>query len=259
MKVSVIIPVYNEAPYLKRCLDSIPTSDEIEVIVVDDGSTDGSAKICDKYKKRFVIVHQENRGVSAARNRGIDLAIGEYVTFLDSDDQYLDTSFDIMLRTIEKAPRENIIQFNHYRHYAEINKTALKYTNNEGFYRFDKRPQQWCMVWNKLYKKKFLNDNHIRFEEGLQYGEDEIFNLKCLFANLYLWHEQSPLLMRHFDNKQSLAHTIDYEKVDKQYKALCDFYDGLTETIFKAEVMELISEHTHSQTYINAGWEQNHE
>ncbi len=96
MKLSVIVPVYNVAPYLRRCLDSviaavnaIKADAEVEVICIDDGSTDESAAILDEYKiadARFKVVRQDNKGLSAARNRGLDMANGEWIAFIDSDD-----------------------------------------------------------------------------------------------------------------------------------------------------------------------------
>ena len=91
MKISVIIPVYNVDEFLSECLESVinQTYNNIEIILIDDGSTDESGKICDKYgakDKRIKVIHQENMGVSSTRNRGIDLSSGEYLTFVDSDD-----------------------------------------------------------------------------------------------------------------------------------------------------------------------------
>lgn len=90
-KISVIVPVYNCEKYITRCLDSIlsQTFQNFECIVVDDGSTDGSSTICDKYAEqdaRFTVIHQKNGGVSAARNAGIDACKGEWLAFVDSDD-----------------------------------------------------------------------------------------------------------------------------------------------------------------------------
>ena len=90
-KISIIIPVYNVEKYLRRCLNSIinQTYKDIEIILVDDGSTDNSGKICDEYKEkdnRIVVIHKENGGLSDARNAGIDIAKGKYIGFIDSDD-----------------------------------------------------------------------------------------------------------------------------------------------------------------------------
>ena len=96
-KVSVIIPVYNAEQYLKRCLDSVlaQTYQDFEIICIDDGSTDNSGAICDEYAKkdsRIRILRKENGGVSSARNAGLNIAEGEYITFIDSDD-YVDTDY----------------------------------------------------------------------------------------------------------------------------------------------------------------------
>ena len=90
-KISIIIPVYKVEEYLNRCLDSIiiQTFTDWECILIDDGTPDISGKICDEYvskDNRFIVIHQENAGVSAARNAGLDIARGEYITFVDSDD-----------------------------------------------------------------------------------------------------------------------------------------------------------------------------
>ena len=90
-KISVIVPVYNVEPYLKRCLDSIinQSLNEIEILIIDDGSTDKSGEICDEYAKldnRIRVIHQENGGLSRARNVGLDQAQGKYIMFVDSDD-----------------------------------------------------------------------------------------------------------------------------------------------------------------------------
>ena len=113
MWLSVIVPVYNVAPYLRRCLDSVivavdavKAEGEVEIICIDDGSTDESAAILDEYKvadARFMVVRQENSGLSAARNRGLDVARGEWIAFIDSDDwipkEYFAALFDAVRRT----------------------------------------------------------------------------------------------------------------------------------------------------------------
>ena len=90
-KISIIIPVYQVEKYIKRCLDSIlsQTYSNLEIILIDDGSRDMSGKICDEYAikdSRIKVIHQDNAGVSVARNKGLDICTGDYVTFVDSDD-----------------------------------------------------------------------------------------------------------------------------------------------------------------------------
>lgn len=105
--ITVIVPVYNTEAYLPQCIESIQnqTYQKLEIILVDDGSTDNSGKICDEYAKaddRIVVIHQKNGGVSVARNAGLDVAQGEYITFLDSDDYYVTDSLEYLYRKLKE-------------------------------------------------------------------------------------------------------------------------------------------------------------
>ena len=107
-KVSVIIPVYNVQDYLERCVDSIikQTYKNIEIILIDDGSHDNSGKICDDYKKKYnniIVIHKENEGQSIAREYGIKIAKGEYISFVDSDDFLNEKYYEKMIRLLEKS------------------------------------------------------------------------------------------------------------------------------------------------------------
>ena len=109
--ISVIVPIYNVAPYLRACLDSLAaqTMKEIEIVMIDDGSTDGSGAIADEYVSSsfpiFRVIHTANGGVSAARNRGIDEARGEWIMFVDGDD-WIDA--DMCEQMLEPGVRENV-------------------------------------------------------------------------------------------------------------------------------------------------------
>ena len=99
--ISIIIPVYNVEKYLRRCVDSVlgQTYDKLEIILVDDGSTDNSGRICDEYREkdqRIIVIHKENGGLSEARNFGIEKSSGEYISFVDSDDWIPEDSVAIM-------------------------------------------------------------------------------------------------------------------------------------------------------------------
>lgn len=104
-KVSVIVPVYNVMPYLRKCIDSIvnQTYEQLEILLVDDGSTDGSGKVCDEYAEhdcRVRVIHKKNGGLSDARNVGIEAATGEYVAFIDSDDFVSEAFIEVMLKAL---------------------------------------------------------------------------------------------------------------------------------------------------------------
>ena len=106
-KLSIIVPIYNVAPYLISCIDSIlcQTFKDYELILVDDGSTDGSEKICDLYSQkdnRIRVIHQRNKGLSGARNTGIEMAIGKYIAFVDSDDYIHPLMYQTLISAIEK-------------------------------------------------------------------------------------------------------------------------------------------------------------
>ena len=194
--VSIIIPVYNVEKYLEKCLESVihQTYKGIEIILVDDGSTDRSGVICDEYAQedqRIRVIHQTNAGVSAARNTGLDTAKGEWILFVDSDDwihtelleicfKYLTEKTDICFfgfREVEKESTETTIE-----------KVVVKQILEKDFlglqYRIFNRDREACCSQIvklsspcKIFRKKMLNDNKLRFPEQLVNGEDGVFNL----------------------------------------------------------------------------------
>ena len=176
--ISVIIPVYNEEPFLERCLDSLAnqTDKSAQVIIVDDGSTDGSGKICDRYGEKygFEVYHIENNGVSVARNFGMEKVKGEYLTFLDADDAYSLNAIEVMNDLAKRG--DNVIQFGQYRHTKTQEEPILR-AWPQGDYDLDHLRRYWQMVWNKIYKTEFIRENGFKFIQGMQFGEDELFNV----------------------------------------------------------------------------------
>jgi len=188
IKVSLIIPVYNVEEYLKKCLDSAihQTLNEIEIIIVNDGSTDKSLSICETYAKndqRITIISQKNAGLSAARNTGIRAAKGKYLSFLDSDD-FL--ALETLKETFEKAETESldivIYRYNKIDKNDNIiltNKVQEIYTQDElkrRVYAVHKSP----MACDKLYSTKLFHDNNIYFPHGL-YHEDVYITYKLVY------------------------------------------------------------------------------
>lgn len=245
-RLSIIVPVYNEEKYLERCFDSIPVSDKIQVIVVDDGSTDNSGDICDCYDK-FTVCHTENHGVSSARNLGLELAEGEWITFLDSDDRLVDSFTKNIFAGIEKAEKAGVdlVQFNHKRYYSAIDRAVRKYTNKAGLYSVDSifGLRFWNAVWNKAYKRSFIEELHARFPENLNCGEDEIFNLKILFAMDSFWHDNACTFIRHFDNPNSIMHMHTKEDtqnlIDHLYVLLYEDVDEIHKDVLMSRIEEL--------------------
>ena len=200
-KISVIIPVYNVEMYLKECLDSIinQTLTDIEIICIDDGSTDNSLQVLKDYAakdSRFVIETQPNQGQGIARNKAIDIATGEYISFVDPDDWVEEDFFEKVYKKF-KETNAQVVQFD-YKIYKEINKKFIKKSFLESskkylrknlkkasFYTWqelrwkslDDIPLYAC---DKIYSAKFIKDNNIKFAPN-KHAEDQIFTLSCLF------------------------------------------------------------------------------
>ena len=191
---SVVIPVYNGAPYLRECLDSVvaQTFANWEAICIDDGSTDGSGAILDEYAakdKRIMVIHAENRGVSAARNAGIDIASGKYVTFLDGDDVYEPFWLETFHRLIEETGAELVrLRFKFWDGGAHETVSVVG------------RPKRVCFAgeevvdwgcstyslegwsWLNAIKRSCLNGTeHVRFPVGMKFMEDIVFMMQVVF------------------------------------------------------------------------------
>ena len=185
--ISVIIPVYNAAESLDRCLCSVleQTFTSFEVVLVDDGSTDGSSAICDRYAaedSRVVVVHKPNGGVSSARNAGIEAAGGDYMMFLDADDVLSLDALELMsgkdadmvmggFRKVVAGSTSYVRVPKHDRLYKGVEQICDFFDDNIG--------KKDCFMLNsscfKLYRRQIVMDNGLRFDESLRYGEDKIF------------------------------------------------------------------------------------
>lgn len=174
-KVSVVVPLYNNQKYIESCIGSISaqTYRNIEIIVIDDGSTDESLTIAKHYEtldNRIRVVHQENSGVGRARNTGIDISTGKYVMFVDSDDTIADNMIEILLKYSSK----NILAFSQTNHSPIYNGKTDNFLSD---YIHTRRGIPYGCL-GKLYDSKIIKDNDIRFEENLHCDEDLFFNLE---------------------------------------------------------------------------------
>ena len=251
--VSVIIPVYNKRDYLARCLDSIAdqTAKPHQVILVDDGSTDGSGDLCDRYadEYRWEVYHTENRGVGAARNFGLDHARGDYVAFMDADDKFEREAIDTMSRIGRHD--YNIYQFGHYR-YLTGPKGVPRYKRPEkGHKGLDKIISYVSMVWNKSYKRSFLQEHHIRFREDMPFGEDEIFNFECVLANGGLYEAPQITASHYFDDKNSICRgNMCHDYVQCLYDALVELEKKQTDPQRKYWVRRALNRHYKSNLFV---------
>lgn len=173
MKISVIIPIYNAEEYMNKCISSVVNQSygNLEIILIDDGSTDNSSEICDRWKKidsRISVLHKKNEGPGVARNIGIEMARGEYITFVDSDDWVESLMYENMLKAAMKHKCDivgcpssiDLENGNHKKNLADVsegylNKTQCIINFLEG------NKNAWGSVHNKLYKKGLWDD--IRF------------------------------------------------------------------------------------------------
>ena len=186
IKVSVIVPVYNCKMFLERAIESVISQkdfEENELILVDDGSTDGSSQICDKYAglyNNIKVIHQKNCGVSEARNNGINTAEGEWIFFLDSDDYLLEDAFIKMLRSGDA----DIICARHDSNSTE--RSDFLGCFEPGVYKFadikddlinllSSSNQFFFTCWAKLFKRSLVSENNILFPVGRDYAEDMVF------------------------------------------------------------------------------------
>lgn len=203
--ISIVVPVFNSAAYLSNCVDSIrsQTFRDFECILVDDGSTDNTLALCEHYGKldhRIKVQHQNNSGVSSARNLGLRNCAGEYIAFVDSDDTVLPEMYHVMLDARMKYDSD-VVCCGYLHKGKTYSIPDFFYSDNQakGAYELEKG-ELFGLIWNKIYKKKILEENNIYFSPGQFFGEDMIFNLRYFsFINnilnipnaLYIYNESN--------------------------------------------------------------------
>lgn len=216
--ISVIVPVFNREKYIQKCINSIQnqTYKKLQIIIVDDHSNDNSVRICEELSKkdsRISIIHNNNKGVSSARNAGLDIADGEWITFVDSDDT-------IDLENYEKALKEN------EKYNADIVCWGMKYIKNESIVSYDNSKKtihfssninyitkipNYRSICNKLIRKEIAKS--IYFDSNIAYGEDLLFFLDCFFNSKQL------LIIGNFNPYNYYQHNENStNKIDENYK-----------------------------------------
>lgn len=262
MKISVIIPYKNADAHIQRCIDSCQTAPgNFEFIFVNDNkgeTADAEAvrKAMTQDERIIGIPNHQAQGVSGARNSGLDLADGDWIAFLDADDELLPDAYNTMTTAIERCQGHPIVQLNHLRYYATIDKLTCKYANSQGLYTLQdmpKEPQCWCMVWNKLINQRWLEANRIRFEEGLQYGEDELFVADLMRKHPAIIHatRSAVAIKRNFDNPESLSHSKGKDALWAQIDALERkiIATGEDETEIRRFLCDLLADHWGNPTF----------
>lgn len=233
--LSIIIPIYNVEQYLPKTLENVldQSFEEFELILVDDGSTDNSGKICDEFAyndSRIKVIHQENAGVSAARNTGIKVALGKYIGFVDSDDLIENNMYNIMVNIAEKECAD-IVQCSHNRLSAVQNIKAsgkVRIIDGVTFVRelFDYRGGDYTnqvALWSKIYRRELFSGIH--FPDGRTYEDEQETYKLCLKAKkLVLIPDE---LYHYVMRENSIITGVSAKKVLDKQLALIDRLDYL--------------------------------
>lgn len=185
IKVSVIVPIYNVEKYLRRCIDSLinQTLKEIEIILVNDGSTDKSQDIIDSYSKKYperiISLIKKNGGLSDARNYGLPYAKGKYIGFVDSDDYVDEKMFQLLFESAEENSAD-IVTCDYYKVYGD-KKILVKSRNFEN--KNDMLIAPLAAAWNKIYRREMLEKSGIIFPKGLIYEDTEFYAKLAMYCN----------------------------------------------------------------------------
>lgn len=253
-RLSIIIPAYNAEAYLQRCLDSIFSQEfnDFEVIVINDGSTDGTSALLEHYPQ-VKIIHQGNHGMATARNQGIEVSTGEYILFVDSDDELMPQAlsnlvphlngediigFGTRIRNEQTGTNTDFQLSNHdTKHYS-----GWEYFNR---HRLEATPVHFVCVWQRAYRRAFLEKYRLRFANGLRRAEDDLFttqaflyaqSVKTMADCLYIYYVRLCSITRSSDPQldadswrvqQTLADTfILMQGIDKTviYRVLASNY-----------------------------------
>ena len=233
-KISVIIPVYNVEKYIRESIDSVinQTYKNLEIIIVDDGSTDTSGAICDEYinkDNRIKVIHQENKGLSGARNTGLDVATGKYIMFIDSDDTFKLDACENLYNYIEKTNADYVVGnyinmdedgtiwekpvFDTSK-YVEFKLSIEDYTHS--FYTMNSG------VWNKIFRKSFLDELQVRFVERVP-AEDAIFTTYCFIKSKNVYYTPDIVYnyrLRYSDSISTSCSKAYFMGINKAYRII---------------------------------------
>lgn len=239
IKVSIIISVYNVEKYIEECLESVinQTLKEIEIIVVNDGTQDNSMKKIKNFlsDERIIVINKENGGVSSARNVGLEIARGEYISFIDSDD-FIEKN---MMKDLYESSKQSdviicdIVEYDNKS--KEINRRNIKKhikTSDKGEYFWSYVGTESC---NKIYKRNFLLENNIKFIENIIY-EDILFVFYSLFLSTKVKYIDYGYYYYRVNRENSIMNSIDHKKLlnafNKINMALENFAEEKVNDIF---------------------------
>ncbi len=233
--LSIIVPVYKVEEYIHKCISSIlsQTFTDFELILIDDGSPDNCGAICDDYAKKeekIIVIHQKNQGLSAARNAGLDIAKGDYITFVDSDDSISQNTYSDNMEILLKDKTIDILEYPYqkvYNHKRELitDPTWHIYGEKEIFLYWTLYSNKTHVVWNKIYKKNIFEK--IRFPQGKIYEDFFVLtDISSITSHIYVSDKG---LYSYFIRNNSLSNENLLDK-EQALKKQLDHYDSWLKT-----------------------------
>lgn len=261
-KLSIVVPVYNVETYIRRCLDSLINQvyKNIEIVVVNDGSTDGSQKIIDEYciayPRLIKSLYKQNGGLSSARNFGLECVTGDYLCFVDSDDWVDFNLYNIMMNHIINSDSD-IVCCNFIEHYNDKNVT--RHLNNKDKYHNN------MVAWNKVIKTSFWQNNLFRFKEKILHEDNELIPrvllstnkvsfVECVFYNYERRNINSITKgsILHLHYFPTILHSLDsyYKKTtvtDMQYELFCSemLYIYIFDNNYSSDIESVFHQYKH--------------
>lgn len=244
--VSIIIPVHNAGEYLPRCIDSVLGQEyrNFELLLADDGSTDDSGSICDSYASRdprVRVLHKPNTGVSDTRNQALDLARGTYIQFVDSDDWISPEATRMLVRSMEMNRCDLVISDfyrvsgDHFSRKGDISEThVLTREEFSAFMMENPADFYYGVLWNKLYKRKIIQDQKIRMDPRIDWCEDFLFNLEYIRHAHTFYALQTPLYY-YVRRKGSLSSGASLTRAVKMKISVFEYYNEFYKDIYDQE------------------------
>ncbi|NLK12469.1 MAG: glycosyltransferase [Candidatus Phytoplasma sp.] len=237
--ISIIVPVYNVQKYLEQCIESVicQPANKFELILINDGSTDNSGAICDRYSKkdnRIKVIHKENGGVSTARNEGLKVANGEYVWFLDSDDYMVDSAIVCVLGFIKKLHYPDLITCAHYNNFSDGKielsslpfNTSIENINSHEYYKnlYLSNGAYWA-PWKNIYKNSVIQTNNLMFLEGVICSEDCDFFMRYIKQSNTFAFLNSPTINYRIDRDGSVTNVMSVHAIKDRLNIYRKYYE----------------------------------
>ena len=255
--ISVIVPIYNSEQYLERCIESIlkQTYSNIEIILVDDGSTDNSPSICDQYQKkdsRIKIIHKGNSGAASSRNVGIEIARGDFISFVDSDD-YIELNMYEEMMNINKKYECDIVMCDCLKE-SKTSSEIFTHSIRPGYYDKEMLRIEYfskLLMTNSvdypatisnclcLFKKSLIEKNNLRYKEGMRFSEDLLFGSQAMYFAGSFYYMKNQSFYHYVMNNNSVTHTYYENKwvlMKQLYSYIKEFFSNVSDYDFNKQI-----------------------